>query len=489
MKKKLIFIFFILFTLLNGATVQTLKDTYTPQESIEVTLEGMLGHQQDWVAIYSLGSTNNWENVLLWRWTGAISNGTVRLGTLPVGEYEVRIFFKNSFNLEGSHAFSVEGDVLDANISTSKSSYLASEDIVVNFTNMLGNTKDWIAVYPKGSSNSWENVLRWSWTKGLQEGTLSLKKLPIGEYEVRSFFKNSFNSEATSTFTVTEEEQAIENGVLLILNKDVYAQNELIYINYKNMQGNANDWIAIYPKGSTYHFENVIDHKYTLGNRSGEMALGGFSEGTTLDGSAPMPGLAVGDYEVRAFFNNTLHAEKVASFSVVDRAVVSTVYEEANGTISADWIHVSGPYAPVYYNGVVRLRAKWINNHTNISEYTLPFDVPNTTQKVLELDVGGVGRWTPHFNVGVMVQTTNGQRRMLWDSFLNHYNVSANKQGDVLSFPTYVELQRSTANSRKHFRVNVDKYLKILEPNNKVISITAFFATGGDLDNIKLSSH
>ena len=255
------------------------------------------------------------------------------------------------------------------------------------------------------------------------------------------------------------------------------------------MQGNASDWIAIYPKGSTYHFENVIDHKYTLGNLSGEMALGGFPEGTALHGSTPMPGLAVGDYEVRAFFNNTLHAEKVASFSVVDTAVVSSVYEEANGAISADWIHVSGPYAPVHYNGVARLRAKWIDNQTNTSEYTLAFPLANTTQNVLELDVGGVGRWTPHFNVGVIVQTTNGQRRMLWDSFLNHYNVSANKQGTVLSYPTYVELQRNTANSRKHFRVNVDKYLKILEPNNKVLSITAFFATGGDLDNIKLSSH
>ena len=488
MKKKLIFIFSLFFTLLNATTVQTIKDIYTPQESINVTVEGMLGHQQDWVAIYPTGSTNDWDNVVKWSWTGGILNGTISLDSLPIGDYEVRIFFKNSFNLEGSHAFSVEGDANDVNLSTTKSSYLPSEDIVVNFTNMLGDTKDWIAVYPLESSNTWENVLRWSWTGGLPEGSLTLENLPKGNYEVRSFFKNSFNLEAKSSFVVTEEENIIDD-VILTLNKDVYAQNELIYINYKNMQGNASDWIAIYPEGSSYHFENVIDHKYTLGNIAGEIALGGFPDGTALHDSIPMPGLAVGNYEIRAFFNNTLHAEKIASFSVVDTAVVSTVYEEANGTISADWIHVSGPYPPIYYNGVTRLRAKWINNQTNTSEYTLPFNVPNTTQNVLELDVGGVGRWTPHFNVGVIVQTTNGQRRMLWDSFLNHYNVSANKQGNVLSYPTYVELQRNTANSRKHFRVNVDKYLKILEPNNKLLSITAFFATGGDLDNIKLSSH
>jgi hypothetical protein len=488
MQRKLIFIFFLFFTLLHSATVQTLKEVYTPKESIDVTLKGMLGHQEDWVAIYPIGSSNEWKNVLKWSWMGGISNGTVHFDTLAVGNYEVRIFFKNSFNLEGSYAFSVEGELNDVNLSTTKSSYLPSEEIIVNFKNMLGNPTDWIAIYPLGSSNAWENVLQWRWTKSLTHGTLSFKKLPKGNYEVRGFFKNSFKLEGDSSFVVTEEEK-VKNSVSLTLNKNSYAQNELIYINYDNMQGNASDWIAIYPKGSSYHFENVIDYKYTGGNISGEMALGGFPSEKVLHGSTPMPGLAVGSYEIRAFFNNTLHAEKVASFSVVDRAVVSTIYEEANGSISADWKHVSGPYPPIHYNGVARLRAKWIDNHTNTSEYTLVFKTPNSRQNVLELDVGGVGRWTPHFNVGVIVQTTDGQRRMLWDSFLNHYNVSANKQGNVLSYPTYVELQRNTANSRKHFRVNVDKYLKILEPNNKVISISAFFATGGDLDNIKLSSH
>jgi len=202
-----------------------------------------------------------------------------------------------------------------------------------------------------------------------------------------------------------------------------------------------------------------------------------------------MPGLPAGDYEIRAFFNNTLHAEKVVSFTVRNQSVVSTVYEKARGSISPNWIHILGPYPPVYFSGVVRLRAKWINHSTNTSEYSLPFNVPNTTQNVLELDVGGVGRRTPHFSIGVIVQTEEGERKMLWNSYMNHYDVNANKQGRLLIYPTYIELQRRTSKSRKHFRVNLDKYLKILEPNNKIVSVTSFYATGGDLDNIKLSSH
>ena len=486
--RRIIFIFSLLFSILNAAvTVQTSKDTYAPQEEVTVNLTGMLGHNHDWVGIYPAESTNAWENVVKWDWTGGITEGSVTLDSVPIGNYEVRAFFQNSFILEGAYPFSVEGDALEVNVSTTKSNYLPNEEVVVNFTHMLGDVEDWIGIYPKGSSNAWGNVVAWKFTNGVIDGNMSFPNLAEGNYSVRAFFKNSFTLEANSSFSIQDE--PVPNGVTLSLNKNVYAQNELVYVTYDHMQGNTLDWLGIYPAGSSYHFENVIEQQYTGGNISGEMALGGYPKGEVFRGYTAMPGLAVGDYEIRAFFNDTLHAEKVASFSVVDTPVVSTIYEEANGAISADWIHVSGPYPPTHYNGVARLRAKWINNHTNTSEYILPLNVPNTTQNILELDVGGAGRWTPHFNVGVIVQTVNGRRRMFWDSFLNHYNVSANKQGNVLAYPTYVELQRNTANSRKHLRVNLDKYLKILEPDNKILSVTDFFATGGDLDNIKLSSH
>jgi hypothetical protein len=486
--KKIIVIFSLLFSILNASvTVQTSKSTYAPQEEITVNLTGMLGHNLDWIGIYPVESTNAWENVVKWDWTGGITEGSVTLEKVPVGNYEVRAFFENSFNLEGAYPFSVEGDALDVNVSATKRNYLPKEEVVVNFSHMLGDTEDWIGIYPEGSTNDWGNVIAWNFTNGVIDGNMSFPDLEEGNYSVRAFFKNSFNLEANSSFSI-QNEVAVEE-VTLHLNKNVYAQNELVYVQYDHMQGNTMDWLGIYPKGSSYHFENVIEQKYTDGKISGEMALGGYPQGKVLHGSTPMPGLAVGEYEIRAFFNDTLHAEKVASFSVVEKAVVSTVYEDANGSISEDWIHVSGPYPPAYYNGVVRLRAKWVDNHTNTSEYILPLSLPNTTQNVLELDVGGEGRWTPHFNVGVIVQTVDGRRRMLWDSFLNHYDVSANKQGNVLSYPTYVELQRNTADSRKHFRVNLDKYLKVLEPDNKILSVTDFFATGGDLDNIKLSSH
>ncbi|SFV52407.1 no hits [hydrothermal vent metagenome] len=467
----------------------TNKSTYLNTETITATFKYMQGNATDWIGIYPAGASYEFENVVAYKQTGGDINGSVTFTDIA-GNYDVRAFYNNSLTKKAESTFSIIGQppvIPDVNLTTNKSTYLNTETIIATFQNMQGNTTDWIGIYPAGASYEFENVVAYKQTGGDINGSVTFTDIPVGNYDVRAFFNNTLAKEATTTISVIADPNY--HDVNLTLNKTVYAQNELIYVNYNYMEGNPTDWIGIYPAGASYEFSNVIDMKYTGGKVQGEVALGGFPANKPLHGFTPMPGLAPGNYEIRAFFNNTLHTEKVVSFTVVDTPVVSTMYEDANGSISPNWIHILGPYPPVYYNGVVRLRAKWVAGPINLSEYSLPFDTPNTTQKVLELDVGGVGRWTPHFYVGVSVQTINGQRNMLWDSFLNHYNVSANKQGDKLSYPTYVELQRNTANSRKHFRVNLDKYLKILEPDNRVLSVTSFFATGGDLDNIKLSSH
>jgi len=487
MKTKLIFILLCAISLLNGATLETDKNVYTQQELLEVTYSGMSGDQKDWIAIYPAGSSNDFANVITFHYTDGLLEDSETWNPLPVGDYEFRVFFRNSYHLETTHAFSVVEHIPPVTIATNKNVYLPNELLTVTYAHMFGDPKDWIAIYPAGASNDFANVITYHYTDGLISDTETWQPLPVGNYELRVFFKNSYHIEARTSFSVQEDVNP--DDVALSLNKNTYTQNELVFVQYDNMPANNTDWIGIYPAGSSNAFANVIDWKYTKGHVSGELSLGGYPGDTELRGFTPMPGLAPGNYEVRAFFNNSLESEKVIPFTVQATPVVSLMYEDATGSISKEWIHVSGPYPPVWYNNVVRLKAKWINNHTNTSEYILPFAPRNATDKVLELDVGGQGRWTPHFSVGVLVQTTLGYRRMLWDSFMNHYNVPANKDGVVLKYPTYVELQRNTANDRKHFRVNIEKYLRILEPNNKLLSVNAFFATGGDLDNIKLSSH
>ncbi|CAA6826715.1 MAG: No hits [uncultured Sulfurovum sp.] len=467
-------------SMLSSATVNTDKERYESNESIIVNYSEMEAQSSEWMAIYPASSSNDFGNIIQWKLSNADVNGSVTFEALSLGTYEVRVF--NNADFLVSKQIVVEEDALTTTLETTKDIYLADEEIVAVFDNMSGNADDWIGIYPAGSSNAWENMLQWEWIEGgLVTGTQAFEAMPVGDYEVRVFFNNSFTEEAVYAFSV----EAIATGVSLVLNKTLYAQNELIYINYNNMQGNNSDWIGIYPAGASFEFENVIDSKQTEGNINGEISLGGVD--ALPDAENNPGGLAPGNYEVRAFYNNSLTAQTVATFTVANEAVSSTVYEAATGSISPNWVHISGPTAPYYNAGRVNLKPTWINNYTNTSEYRLVFPQINTTQKVLEFDAGGV-RWQPHFFIGVVLETIEGTRKMIWDPFFNHEGTTAFKSGTYLSYPLYLDIQRRST-EKLHVRLDVEKYLRILEPNNKVLSISAFMASGGDLDEIKLSSH
>ena len=492
---KSIILVFILSVHLQAMSIQTDKTTYIPSERVSISFQEMFGDSQDWVAIYPKGSTNAWINVLDWQWTDGVKTGTITLKNLPVGQYEARAFYRNSYTLEKSCDFSVDAERNDLNLSLNKSQYFEKDDVTVKFENMLGHDEDWIGIYPKGKDNKWDNMVQWEWTNGAKKGEVSFSALEVGEYEARAFYRNSFISESVIPFVVEKELE----GIQISTDKSIYVPNELIYVTFNNMQGNETDWIGIYPAGSSYEFDNVIASKSTHGLKNGEVSF---------------DGLEAGNYDIRAFFNNSLSKEAEFEITVTNKEVVSVVYEDAGNGLSPNWKHVSGNYAPLRANsgfqstGALVLVTEWMNGGTqNIAEYHL--DMNNSEQKVLEMDIGGVADYLlpnknpnqvgymSHFGVGVHVQTTNGTRRMIWDSFLNHGNTNAYisdyGNGNIwMYYPSPVEHVRGwyeNIHTWQHFKVNIEKELRKLEPNNKIIKINYFIATGGFIDNLKLSSH
>ena len=479
----------------NEVSIQTDNLTYTTEKNITVHAHNMSGDSEDWIAIYPKGSSNEWVNVIQWDWTDGFIDGSLTFENLPVGEYEVRAFFKNSYNLEATYAFSVLG--LDVSMSTNKSKYSIDEKILVSFEHMFGDTEDWIGIYPKGSSNDWENVIDWEYTEGVKNGQITFDELPLGEYEVRAFFNNSYNLKAKSLFTVMDAEDVVS----IETDKNEYNVSDNIVVNFEHMQGKLNkDWIAIYPKDSDINGSNIFLWAYTDGS---------------VDGSVTLGKLPMGEYEARAFFNDSYNLEATYTFKVKHMEGNSTIYEDGENGLSPNWIHQTGDYAPIHVdndgfnsNGALALVTEWVNNTINLALYYLPLN--NTTQKVLEMDIGGLSNfhipnkpaeqigYMSHFGIGVAIHTTDGTRRMMWDSFLNHQNVSAyrtaNEDGSNvwLYYPSPVEHVRGffgiDIHQWEHFRVDIEEQLKILEPNNEVISVDYLFLTGGFLDNIKLSS-
>ncbi len=234
---KAVFISLLFILYANATTIEAEKDVYQAGESITVTVTDMAGGEEDWIGIYPAGTSNDWDNVVSWAWTGGIVNGQVTLdGVNSAGNYEIRAFFNNSFHMEAQDIITVQGNI-EPSIESVKDTYDAGEDIVVDISNAAGNQEDWVGVYPVGASNDWENVVSWAWTGGIVNGRVTLEGVPAGNYEVRLFFNNSFNVEATDTITVRQAN----------LPPTVYEDGE---------DGTTNGWFRLSNRG---HISNMAD--------------------------------------------------------------------------------------------------------------------------------------------------------------------------------------------------------------------------------------
>ncbi len=388
---------------------------------------------------------------------------------------------------------------IETSISTSKAVYEVDEKIEVIVNDMLGDGEDWVGIYPFGSSNDWGNVLSWSWTNGIKDGTLNLAGLQAGEYEVRAFFSNSFDLEASVKISVNKQQQ-IEDAQI-VTSKYSYDKGENIKVTVSHMLGDGEDWVGIYPFGSSNDWGNVLSWSWTNGIK---------------DGTLNLAGLQAGEYEVRAFFSNSFNLEASTKIVVEDVDIADTLYEDAEDGLSSNWFTVLGNYNPKRQTGgykskySVKLTTHWINEIYNSTEYMLLIN--NTNQKVLELDIGGVGKAggkvggihannglgsMPHYFIGIRVMTRDGERSMIWDSWFNHADLSGGRvdygNGFIeLAYPSPIELVRGfgyeSINKWEHFKVDLEEHLKRYEPNNTITSVLSFRASGGYLDNIKLSS-
>jgi len=214
---KYLFSLFLFFTSLQAATISTDQDNYNVNQSIVVNVNNMFGATNDWIGIYPVGSDNSWGNVVSWRYTKGVKNGAITLPGVPEGNYEARAFFRNSYTLEATYTFSVGVLVPTTTLSTNKETYTPQEAITLSLSNMSGASNDWVAIYPAGSSNSWDNVLSWKYTSGIVNGNITLTGVPAGHYEARAFFRNSYHLEAKKSFTVTAVDVGSSDAKLFII--------------------------------------------------------------------------------------------------------------------------------------------------------------------------------------------------------------------------------------------------------------------------------
>ena len=491
------------------ATVETNKNTYLAVEEIVATFDNMSGNEGDWIAIYASGSANTWANMLQWSWIeDDLVAGTHTFEAMPAGDYEVRVFFNNSFNDEAIAAFSVEENAVVTSVETSKDTYLASEEIVANFDNMSGNEGDWIAIYASGSANTWANMLQWSWIEDdLVAGTHVFEPMPAGDYEVRVFFNNSFVDEAVSAFSVEQIANELE------LEKEAYSPFELIHVNYNNMRGVESDWIGLFAVGANHEKESALEWRDAKSLVSGQLSFNGLPAGT---------------YEARSYFDD-VH-QKTVQFTIEDEDENRIFYDDfEDGVIDPRWVRFAGPAMEISNRGVssevvgnTERKVIMAGEHSlllksdyrgglNHAGYYFNFENPDAKLKFLEIDVSMNG--VSHSSAfGVKVRTKFGDRRIEFASWLNHTLPSGQQiyrgpYGNVLpghrqAFTKdnylYVHPGPSdyTVGSRiaeggnmfVHFKINIEEKLRLMEPDNELLGITLFISSGGYYDNLALTS-
>jgi len=201
-------------------TLKSLKNTASVSLFVDEKNKDRMG-EKDWIGLYKADSSNNWGNVVKWIWAKDLlqKNGTHKWTDIENGIYEVRYFLNNSTNKAFKVSEKVVIDANEINLETLLANYyrgdkslslgaVGKECCFVDY-----NPTDWIAIYKKESSNSWKNVIKWTWVKDLrqlghigreQERALIFENLNLdeGEYEVRYFLNNSYRTYAKQDIRV-----------------------------------------------------------------------------------------------------------------------------------------------------------------------------------------------------------------------------------------------------------------------------------------------
>ena len=333
----LLFISIILVNFANATEMTTPSDIYEPGVVLTIEVKDKPNNYQDWIGIYPKNANNSWSNVIEWKWArdvfpfpiNANSADEYHFFLTEEGDYEARFFLNNTYKAEYKTAFSVK-DPYKISISINNATPAPNESIQFDL-GFLSGDQDWVGIYPKGASNSWSNVVTWKWA---ETEAVTLTGVPVGAYEARLFFSNSYRTEASVAFNV---EEAI--SATISLNNNTVNPNENIPFTLSNLSGDR-DWVGIYPKDASNDWNNVITWNWAENNQ------------TTL------AGVPAGEYEARLFFSNSYTLEASVAFSVEGGNTdfwqkgpyeVSPVIEVGNNGLVYHPENLQGKNAPVVF--------------------------------------------------------------------------------------------------------------------------------------------
>ncbi|MBT3602907.1 MAG: hypothetical protein HOE48_11700 [Candidatus Latescibacteria bacterium] len=190
--------------------VKTQKAIYAGEERIVVEFGGLTGNSQDWISVVPKGTPDGTYQEFQWFYTDGQKRGLHTIDVLPVGEYEVRLYFDSGYDVQARFGFGVEkGQDLIPNaegqagfyVKTKKTIYAVGEAIVIEYGGLPGNDQDWVSVVVKGTpEDSYQD--HWFYTEGKKDGNYKVEGLPAGDYEVRVYFDGGYDVQTRFSFQI-----------------------------------------------------------------------------------------------------------------------------------------------------------------------------------------------------------------------------------------------------------------------------------------------
>jgi len=214
---------------------KTLKDTYKPSDIVNVEIDTTLSGDEDWVGIYPKNANNSWVNVIAWNW---VANGVTALSTIkkdmPAGEYEVRLFFHNSYQDEAKYSFTVVSEnnevtpyipeVLPTNMMSNEAmnmdpnhpkfgNWTNPENIVNGDLELVGQFDDSSYALPR---DIWLPHHKYTVVWDMETtGNVSMDKFPIVRFGALGYFsqgyQNSVLNQKETLYTVIVSKDDLDN--------------------------------------------------------------------------------------------------------------------------------------------------------------------------------------------------------------------------------------------------------------------------------------
>jgi hypothetical protein len=246
MKKKYILILSLMIGICisNKTFSQSLSisgSVFLPQDSIGFTYSKPGFTSTDWIGIYKADQTPG-PGSIAWSYIKS-ETGTIKLpAPNEAGKYKAYLFCCDGYDVVGTP---VEFNIEIPSLTTGFPSYVQGDSIVFSYNSPNFSDKDWIGIYPEGTTPGEANPsIEWKYISK-SNGSITFKTaLNAGYYDAYLLCCDGYDSITSCNF------QVIDSNTPFVKSKmEEYEAGATLEFSYNDPAFATGDWIGIYKDG------------------------------------------------------------------------------------------------------------------------------------------------------------------------------------------------------------------------------------------------